>query len=145
MALNQLQSVLYVVEDGIATVTLNRPEKMNAYTPQMRDELIAVFDETDADDAVRVVIVTGAGKAFCAGADLSRGAETFDYASQSNPQRESTRVGDVYRDGGGLQTLRVFRSLKPVIGAINGAAVGIGVTMLLPMDTGSRVMIDFAP
>ncbi len=134
MTLNELQTVQYAVDAGIATVTLNRPEKMNAYTPRMRDELIAVFDETDADDAVRVVIVTGAGKAFCAGADLSRGGETFDYAAQSNPQRESMRVGDVYRDGGGLQTLRTFRSLKPVIGAVNGAAVGIGVTMLLPMD-----------
>ena len=134
MALDKLQTVLYAVDQGIATVTLNRPEKMNAYTPQMCDELIAVFDETDADDAVKVVIVTGSGKAFCAGADLSLGGETFDYAAQSNPQHESTRIGDVYRDGGGLQTLRTFRSLKPVIGAINGAAVGIGVTMLLPMD-----------
>jgi len=100
----------------------------------MRDELIAVFDETDRDDAVRAVIVTGAGRAFCAGADLSQGGKTFDYADRQVTAREETKVGDVYRDGGGLTTLRIFRSLKPVIGAINGAAVGIGMTMQLPMD-----------
>ena len=122
------------MDDGIATVTLNRPEKMNAFTPKMRDELIAAFDETDRDDAVRAVIVTGAGKAFCAGADLSGGGSTFDYAGRNVSAREELRVGDVYRDGGGLAALRIFRSLKPVIGAINGAAVGIGVTMQLPMD-----------
>jgi enoyl-CoA hydratase/carnithine racemase len=101
----------------------------------MRDELIAAFDETDADDSVRAVIVTGAGeRAFCAGADLSSGGNTFDYASRNASARGETLVGEVYRDGGGLATLRIFRSLKPVIGAINGAAVGIGVTMQLPMD-----------
>ncbi len=134
MALPPLQTVIYDVNDGIATVTLNRPEKMNAFTTQMRDELIAVFDETDRDDAVRVVIVTGAGKAFCAGADLSSGGNTFNYAAQKNAAREERKVGEVYRDGGGLTTLRIFRSLKPVIAAINGAAVGIGVTLQLPMD-----------
>lgn len=134
MALPALETLLYQVDDGIATVTLNRPEKMNSFTGQMRDDLVAVFDETDADDAVRVVIVTGAGRAFCAGADLSGGAKTFDYAAQGVAARERYRVGDVYRDGGGVATLRMFNSLKPVIGAINGAAVGIGVTMQLPMD-----------
>ncbi len=135
MTLPTLQSVIYDVSEGIATLTLNRPEKLNAFTAQMRDELLAAFDETDRDDAVRAVIVTGAGRAFCAGADLSSaGGSTFDYASRRDALREETKVGDVYRDGGGLVTLRIFRSLKPVIGAINGAAVGIGVTMQLPMD-----------
>ncbi len=134
MALPELQTLLYRVDDGIATVTLNRPDKLNAFTPQMRDELVAVFDQTDADDAVRAVIVTGAGRAFCAGADLSAGGATFDYAARSDPSREQIRVGEVYRDGGGIVTLRMFNSLKPVIGAINGAAVGIGMTMQLPMD-----------
>ena len=134
MTLPKLETLLYHVEDGIATVTLHRPEKLNAFTTQMRDELVAVFDETDADDAVRVVIVTGAGRAFCAGADLSSGGKTFDYASRGDAARDAYKVGDVYRDGGGITTLRLFKSLKPVIGAINGAAVGIGMTMQLPMD-----------
>ena len=134
MALQSLETVLYSVEDGIATITLNRPDKMNAFTVKMRDELVSLFDETDSDDAVRAVIITGAGRAFCAGADLSSGGKTFDYASRGDAAREALRVGDVYRDGGGVTTLRIFKSLKPVIGAINGAAVGIGVTMQLPMD-----------
>ena len=134
MNMKDPETILYRVDDGVATITLNRPEKMNAFTPRMRDEMIAAFDETDRDDAVRAVIVTGAGRAFCAGADLSSGGATFDYASRNVSQREEQKVGEVYRDGGGLTTLRIFRSLKPVIGAINGAAVGIGVTMQLPMD-----------
>ncbi len=135
MAQKNFETILYSVEDGIATITLNRPDKMNAFTTQMRDEMIAAFDETDADDAVRVVIVTGAGdRAFCAGADLSKGGATFDYASRKESGREENLVNGVYRDGGGLTTLRIYKSLKPVIGAINGAAVGIGVTMQLPMD-----------
>ena len=134
MALSSLQTLLYSVEDGIATITLHRPEKLNAFTTMMRDELIAAFDETDADDTVRAVIVTGSGRAFCAGADLSSGGKTFDYASRNDAAREELRVGDVYRDGGGMVTLRIYKSLKPVIGAINGAAVGIGMTMQLPMD-----------
>jgi enoyl-CoA hydratase/carnithine racemase len=134
MTERSFETLLYAVEDGLATITLNRPEKMNAFTTRMRDDLIAAFDATDADDAVRAVIVTGAGKAFCAGADLSAGGKTFDYAERRDEAREAARVGDVYRDGGGMVTLRIFRSLKPVIGAINGAAVGIGVTMQLAMD-----------
>ena len=130
----RFETLLYEVADGIATLTLNRPEKMNAFTAQMRDDLVAAFDATDADDAVRVVIVTGAGRAFCAGADLSVGGKTFDYAHRSDAARDPYKVGDVYRDGGGIVTLRIFKSLKPVIGAINGAAVGIGMTMQLPMD-----------
>ncbi len=130
-----LQTVRYDLSDGIATLTLHQPEKLNAFTVQMRDEMIAVFDETDRDDAVRAVIVTGSGRAFCAGADLSSaGGNTFDYANRQDAGREANKVGDVYRDGGGLVTLRIFKSLKPVIGAINGAAVGIGMTMQLPMD-----------
>jgi len=131
---NDFQTLLYAVDDGVATLTLNRPDKLNAFTAQMRDELIAAFDLTDADDAVRAVVITGAGRAFCAGADLGAGGNTFDYAKRQDPRREATMAGDVYRDGGGQVTLRMFRSLKPVIGAINGAAVGIGATMQLPMD-----------
>jgi enoyl-CoA hydratase/carnithine racemase len=134
LTLPALETLLYSVQDGIATVTLNRPDKLNAFTARMRDELIAVFDQTDADDAVRVIIVTGAGRAFCAGADLSSGGQTFDYAARKEAARDENLVNGVYRDGGGMTTLRIFKSLKPVIGAINGAAVGIGMTMQLPMD-----------
>ena len=135
MPLPQLETTRYAVDRGIATITLDRPDKLNAYNPRMRIELAALLDETDADDAVRVVVVTGAGRAFCAGADLSSGGDTFDRnAHPEDPLRESLRVGDVHRDGGGTTTLRMYRSLKPVIGAINGAAVGVGVTMQLPMD-----------
>lgn len=128
------QTLAYDLSEGIATITLNRPDRLNAFTAGMRDELVAAFDATDADDAVRAVIVTGAGRAFCAGADLSAGGQTFDYAQRADAAREEQRVGDVYRDGGGRVTLRIFRSLKPVIAAVNGAAVGIGMTMQLPMD-----------
>ena len=114
--------------DRILTVTLHRPDKLNAFTRAMRDELIAAFRRADEDDEVRVVIVTGAGRAFCAGADLSAGRATFDYA-----KREGLSA-DTHRDGGGRVTLRIFECVKPVIGAINGPAVGIGVTMQLPMD-----------
>ncbi len=143
MTTQDFETIRYAVDDGVATITLNRPEKMNAFNSAMRDEMIAAFDRCDADDSVRAVIVTGAGKAFCAGADLSGGSDTFDYEKRGDAAREALRVGDLYRDGGGMVTLRIFRSLKPVIGAINGAAVGIGMTMQLPMDirlasTGAR-------
>lgn len=121
------ETLQYAVQDGIATITLHRPEKMNAFTHQMCEELIAAFDATDGDDAVRAVVVTGSGRAFCAGADLSGGGATFDYEKRYG-------ASGVRRDGGGRVVLRIFRSLKPVIGAINGAAVGVGVTMQLPMD-----------
>ena len=134
MSAPTFETLLYAVADGIATITLNRPDKLNAFTTTMRQELIAAFDATDADDQVRVVIVTGAGRGFCAGADLSAGGKTFDYAARNDAAREAIRVGDIYRDGGGLVTLRIYESLKPVIGAINGPAVGIGMTMQLPMD-----------
>jgi enoyl-CoA hydratase/carnithine racemase len=126
----------YSVEDGIAIITLDRPDRMNAFTFVMRAELLAALDEVDADDSVRAVIVTGAGRAFCAGADLGRGGDTFDKAKQSDMYaREDDVLEDgTPRDGGGTVALRIARCLKPVIGAINGAAVGVGVTMTLPMD-----------
>jgi enoyl-CoA hydratase/carnithine racemase len=135
--------IKYDVTDKIATITLNRPEKLNAFTGVMMAEMIDAFGKADADDSVRVVIVTGAGRGFCAGADLSQGAKTFDYESRSDrPEKAGVPIknGQVdwshegVRDGGGRVTLRIFECLKPVIGAINGPAVGIGVTMQLPMD-----------
>lgn len=113
---------------GVMTLTLDRPEKLNAFTIEMMQELIDAFDVADADDAVRAVVVTGAGRAFCAGADISGGTKGF-------VDVEKRKVGDgIVRDGGGLLTLRIFDSLKPVIAAVNGAAVGVGATMQLPMD-----------
>ncbi len=129
----QFETITLDVEDGIATITLNRPERMNAFTLTMMEELIAAFDHTDTDDNVRAVIVTGAGKAFCAGADLSSGSDTFDYEAHQSEAGDRMPDG-VNRDSGGMVSLRIFRSLKPVIGAINGAAVGVGATMSLAMD-----------
>lgn len=120
------ETIDYAVADGIATVILNRPDKLNAVNTQMIGELLAVIDRVDGDDAVRAVIVTGAGRAFCAGADLSRGAASFDRLQRSD--------GDDPRDGGGKVTLRLFDSRKPWIGAINGPAVGFGMTMQLAFD-----------
>ena len=117
------------VDDGIATITLDRADKMNAFTERMRIEILDALDRTDADDDVRAVIFTGAGRAYCAGADLSSGEETF-----SRGGSPVIGVNGVPRDGGGTVSLRILESLKPVIGAINGAAVGVGVTMTLPMD-----------
>ena len=136
MSTTDFETIKLDIEDGIATLTLHRPEKMNAFTGKMMQEMIAAFDITDADDDVRAVIVTGAGdRAFCAGADLSEGAKTFDYEARAESgEAGRTSQEDLQRDGGGRVTLRMFESLKPVIGAINGAAVGIGVTMQLPMD-----------
>ncbi len=134
MATPKFETLLFDVEDGIATITLNRPDKLNAFTTTMMLDMIAAFDATDADDAVKAVIVTGAGRGFCAGADLSSGGQTFNYAARGEAARDEAKVGDVYRDGGGRVTLRIFDSLKPVICAVNGPAVGIGVTMQLAMD-----------
>ena len=134
MAAPTFETLLYSVEDGVATVTLNRPEKLNAFNTQMMKDMIAAFDATDADDAVRAVIVTGAGRAFCAGADLSAGAETFDYDKRGGEAMAARTRDGAQRDGGGLLTLRIFDSLKPVIAAVNGAAVGVGATMQLAMD-----------
>jgi enoyl-CoA hydratase/carnithine racemase len=129
------QTLFVDIKDKIATITLNRPERMNAFTGQMMLDMIAAFDLTDGRDDVRAVIVTGAGKAFCAGADLSAGAKTFDYeARDDRPERGDKQSLDYLRDGGGRVTLRIFESLKPVICAVNGAAVGVGATMQLPMD-----------
>jgi len=122
--------ILFDVSDHIATIRLHRPDKMNAFTGTMMNEMLAALDLTDADDDVRAVIVTGAGdRAFCAGADLSAGDKTFSRGG-SDIQTDA----GVPRDGGGLVSLRIFDSKKPIIGAFNGAAVGVGVTMTLPMD-----------
>jgi len=115
------------VSDRILTLTLNRPERLNAWTQTMFRELMEAFERADADDEVRAVIVTGAGRAFCAGADLERGGDTFT-------KREHEDADTIPRDSGGRLTLRIFESAKPVIAAINGPAVGIGATMTLPMD-----------
>jgi enoyl-CoA hydratase/carnithine racemase len=126
----EYSEILYEVSDSVATITLHRPERMNAFTGTMMYELIAAFDQVDADDDVRAVIVTGSGdRAFCAGADLGGGGDTFARGGSDI----QTKVG-VPRDGGGMVSLRIFDCTKPVIGAINGAAVGVGVTMTLPMD-----------
>ena len=125
----EFQDILYEVSEGIATITLNRPDKLNAFTGRMMYEIISALDITDADDDVKVVIFTGAGRAYCAGADLSSGGETFAKGGSD----VQTKQG-VPRDGGGLVSLRIFNSKKPVIGVINGPAVGVGVTMTLPMD-----------
>ena len=123
------------VADGILTITLNRPERLNAWTATMGRELIEAFDQADADDEVRAIVMTGAGRGYCAGADLAGGGETFDYrARAAEASLLSEAPGDVPRDNGGQFTLRVFASTKPVIGAINGPAVGVGATMTLPMD-----------
>ncbi|MFI5432177.1 crotonase/enoyl-CoA hydratase family protein [Rhodococcus baikonurensis] len=121
------------IEDGIAVITLDRPDKLNAFTTTMENELIEAFDATDANDAVRAVILTGAGRAFCAGADLSSGAETFsEWSAESNGN--DANGDDLRRDGGGRVVLRMFDSLKPIIAAINGPAVGVGITMTLAAD-----------
>jgi enoyl-CoA hydratase/carnithine racemase len=122
--------ILYDVEDSIATITLNRPAQLNAFTNVMMRELISAFDQVDADDNVRAVIVTGAGRGFCAGADLSAGGNTFAAGGGG----EKAGPDAVPRDGGGLVSLRIFELTKPIIAAINGPAVGVGITMTLPMD-----------
>jgi enoyl-CoA hydratase/carnithine racemase len=120
----------YEVEAGILTLTLNRPEKLNAINWQMRNELVSAFDQADADDDVRVVIVTGAGRAFCAGADLSSGVDHWNFDKRNEP----ADTFPAERDGGGAVTLRMFDLKKPIIGAVNGPATGFGSTFLLPMD-----------
>jgi len=134
------QCIRYEVSDGIATLTYNRPDKLNAFTAQMTHEVIDAFDRSDADDTVRAVIVTGAGRAFSAGADLSGGADTFaSFSLQGDdsplrPDGSFDYSKECARDIGGVLTLRIFRSLKPVIAAINGVAAGMGVTATLAMD-----------
>lgn len=129
------EEVLYGVDGGVATITLNRPGRLNALDTAMYAGLLEAFDQADADDQVRAVIVTGAGRAFCAGADLGRGGRTFDYGEYAGD-------GPAPRDRGGQLVLRIFRALKPVIAAINGPAVGVGISMTLPMDI--RILADNA-
>jgi enoyl-CoA hydratase/carnithine racemase len=119
--------IRYEIADHVLTLTLDRPDRLNAFTPTMARELIEAFDRADADDDVRAIVVTGAGRGFCAGADLAAGGSTFDW-------RERQDGDSVPRDGGGQIALRIFDCLKPVIAAINGPAVGVGITMTLPMD-----------
>ncbi len=121
------EELLYDVEDGVLTITLNRPEQMNSFTPTMTREMFHALDRADSDDDVRVIIVTGAGKAFCAGADLSGGVKGFDLSGGDNKEEGG-------RDYSGKLALRLFACKKPLIAAINGAAVGFGITMCLPMD-----------
>jgi enoyl-CoA hydratase/carnithine racemase len=124
----EFEEIRYEVADGVLQITLNRPDRLNAFTSTMGRELIEAFDRADADDDVRAVIVTGEGRGFCAGADLGGGGETFDSAAFQGD-------GDgVPRDTGGQVSLRIYASTKPVIAAINGPAVGVGITMTLPMD-----------
>jgi enoyl-CoA hydratase/carnithine racemase len=137
------QEIRYEIDEGVLTITLDRPDRLNAFTPTMGRELIEAFDRSDADDDVRAVIVTGAGRGFCAGADLAAGGSTFDWR-----ERDAGDAG-VPRDGGGQIALRIFDSLKPVIAAINGPAVGVGITMTLPMDvriaaSGTKIGFVFA-
>ncbi len=120
------EHIAYEASDGILTITLDRPEQLNAFTGTMQNELIDAFDRADADDAVRAIIVTGRGRGFCAGADLSGGPNTF-------ARGRDTDISE-YRDGGGKVTLRIFELKKPIIAAINGPAVGVGITMTLAMD-----------
>jgi enoyl-CoA hydratase/carnithine racemase len=130
------ETILYEAKDGILTLTLNRPSKLNAFNEQMRREMMDACDRADADDDVKVVIVTGAGRAFCAGADLSSGGKAFDADNRAD------RASGLNPDGGGRLTLRLYELNKPIIAAINGAAVGVGVTMTLAMDI--RLAADVA-
>lgn len=142
------ETILYDVCDGVLTITLNRPNQLNAFNATMLDDLVAALDAADADDAVRVVLVTGTGRHFCAGADLSRGTETFRSGwsdGANSPVRSDGSIDyshDGVRDPAGRVTLRIHRCLKPVIGVLNGAAVGVGITMTLSMDI--RLMADTA-
>ena len=136
-------TILYEVEDSILTITLNRPEALNAFNNEMLFELMDACDKADADDDVKAIIVTGAGRGFCAGADLSGGGNAFDYDSLADKE------SGLSRDGGGRLTLRLYELNKPIIAAINGPAVGVGVTMTLPMDirlasTGAKFGFVFA-
>ncbi|WP_225425780.1 enoyl-CoA hydratase-related protein [Pelagerythrobacter rhizovicinus] len=127
------ETIEYEAGDGIATIRLNRPEKRNAYNTRMMNELLGAFDRSDADDDIGAVILTGSGDVFCAGADLSGGANTFAQLGD-DPERAALRHGDLWRDGGGVASLRIFESLKPVVAAVNGPAIGVGATMILACD-----------
>jgi enoyl-CoA hydratase/carnithine racemase len=120
------ETLLLDLDAGILTLTLNRPERLNAFTGKMLGDLLDAFDEIDRNDEIRAVIVTGAGRGFCAGADLGGGSGTFDHGDE--------KTAAEHRDGGGFASLRMFDCTKPLIAAINGPAVGVGITMTLPMD-----------
>lgn len=128
----QYEQITYDVQDRVATITLDRPDRMNAFTGRMMSELLDAFDAADRDDEVRVVIVTGSGRAFCAGADLESGGDTFDAGAKRRDGDEDAMITE--RDGGGRVVLRIYEMTKPVIAAVNGAAVGVGSTMTLAMD-----------
>ena len=134
----EFEQITKEISDRVLTITLNRPERLNAWTGTMGRELIEAFDQADADDEVRAIIITGAGRAYCAGADLAAGGDTFNkLALEHGGDRAAEPEGNgkaVPRDNGGQFTLRVFDCTKPVIAAINGPAVGVGATMTLPMD-----------
>ena len=132
----EFKTIIYKKENQILTITLNRPERLNAFTGQMMDDLIAAFDEAGKDDDIRVVVVTGAGRGFCAGADLGAGADTFNRDVRDNKDQRPIKGENLewLRDGGGRTTLAIYECPKPIIAAINGPAVGVGVTMTLPMD-----------
>ena len=134
--MSEYSEIRYGVADGVATITLHRPDRLNAFTTTMAREIVAALDATDADDSVRVVLMTGSGRGFCAGADLGPGAGTFDVTdrTRAGERAGSETVGGVSRDWGGVVSLRIAASRKPVIVAVNGPAVGIGVTMTLPAD-----------
>ena len=131
---SEYQTILYQVEAGVLTITLNRPEQLNAFNGPMLKDLLDALDRADADDGVRAIIVTGAGRGFCAGADLSAGGDTFKAVDKFTGEAPDKPAVDVHRDGGGLLTLRIFDLKKPIIAAINGPAVGVGITMTLAMD-----------
>ena len=132
----EYEQIAYEVDEaGVATIILDRPDKLNAFTARMHAELIDALDRVDAADDVRAVVVTGRGRAFCAGADLSAGGSTFDVRARGGDPEQ-------WRDGGGGIALRIFACTKPVIAAVNGPAVGVGVTMTLPMDV--RLAADTA-
>lgn len=138
----EFETLRYEIEDQVLLLTMNRPERLNAFNSQMQREFLEALDHADTDDEIRAVIVTGEGRGFCAGADLSKGAETFDYDNQAEEAKadrasnEGRQEGSNawLRDGGGLLSLRIYEFNKPIIAAINGPAVGVGVTMTLPMD-----------
>ena len=132
----EFECILYDVKDKVLTITLNRPDRLNAYTGQMQSNLIEAFDKAGKDDGIRAIIVTGAGRGFCAGADLGAGGNTFNREVRNN-KGETEGIKDDpewMRDGGGRTTLAIFDCPKPIIAAFNGPAVGVGVTMTLPMD-----------
>ena len=140
------ETITYEVEDRVLTITLNRPDRLNAFNQTMMQEMLDAFDRSDADDDVRAIIVTGAGRGFCAGADLGSGGSTFVARERDDAPSIPSAVR---RDGGGLLTLRIYESNKPVIAAINGPAVGVGITMTLAMDvrlasTEARIGFVFA-